>query len=358
MIQMKVNLFISAYIRSMISVPFVLCIISINGLAQSSGDQLFASDKPLEIGLHIAIRDVADTKKDSVYIHRKLYYSAEDGRNDSIEVSLKSRGNFRLQECHFPPLWLKFEKKAAKGTVFQGNKKLKLVLPCRSDAVGNQLIVKEFLCYKIYEQISGFAFRTRLVNVDFTEIRGKKEKHFQLKGILIEDVEKLADRLNAKTREESRIHAMALEDTNALRFSFFQLMIANTDLSSAYQHNTKLIQSKDGSFYSLPYDFDMSGLVDAPYAVVSQVGGNDLGIDDVKQRLYRGWCRPNETTAFVRREFITKNELLLSRINLVKDELPEKEMKSIRQYLEGFFEIMESDGLFDRYVKSACRSAK
>lgn len=355
---MKTKLFASACMKSMISVLFILIIISIKGRAQNSGDQLFASDTPLKIGLHIAIRDVADTKKDSVYILRKLFYTTANGLNDSIDVSLKSRGNFRLQECHFPPLWLKFDKKIIKGTVFQGNKKLKLVLPCRSDNVGNQLIVKEYLCYKIYEQISGFAFRTRLVNVDFTEIRGKKEKHFQLKGILIEDVEKLADRLSAKTREESRIHAMALEDTNALRFSFFQLMIANTDLSSAYQHNTKLIQAKDGRFYSLPYDFDMSGLVDAPYAVVSQVGGNDLGIDDVKQRLYRGWCRPNETTSFVRREFVAKKDLLLSRINLVKDELPEKEIKSIRQYLEGFFEIMESDGLFDRYVLSACRSAK
>jgi hypothetical protein len=355
---MKAYSFITSFMGKIIHTLCCLCLIWINGHTQSSGDQLFASDKPLEIGLHIAIRDVADTKKDSVYIRRKLNFTMEDGQRDSIDVSLKSRGNFRLQECHFPPLWLKFEKKVAKGTVFQGNKKLKLVLPCRSDAIGNQLIVKEYLCYKIYEQISGFVFRTRLVNVDFTEIRGKKEKHFQLKGILIEDVEKLADRLGAKTREEAKVHSLALEDTNALRFAFFQLMIANTDLSRTYQHNTKLIQAKDGRYYSLPYDFDMSGLVDAPYAVVSKVGENDLGIDDVKQRLYRGWCRPTEITSFVRREFITKKELLLSRINLVKDELSEKEMTSIHDYLEDFFEIMESDGLFDRYVVSACRSAK
>lgn len=343
--------------RKNIAFLLVVLISGFNAKAQQINDSLFDIVEPLNIGLHIAIRDVADTKKDSVYIRRKLYFTHSNGLPDSIDVSLKSRGNFRLQECYFPPLWLKLEKKNTKGTIFQGTKKLKLVLPCRSDAIGNELIVKEFLCYKLYEEISGFSFRTRLVNVDFTEIRSRKEKHFQLKGILIEDVDQLANRVGAKTREEAKVHSLAMEDTNALRFAFFQLMIANTDLSRTYQHNTKLIQAKDGRYYSLPYDFDMSGLVDAPYAVVSQVGGKDLGIDDVKQRLYRGWCRPKEVTAFVRSEFIRKKDLLLAKPALLKNELSEKEIKSIRSYLEGFFEIMESDVLFKRYVDEACRTA-
>ncbi len=50
-------------------------------------------------------------------------------------------------------------------------------------------------------------------------------------------------------------------------------MIGNTDYSSAYRHNEKLL-FVDGNIMPIPYDFDMSGLVDASYAVVSVGSGS------------------------------------------------------------------------------------
>ena len=48
----------------------------------------------------------------------------------------------------------------------------------------------------------------------------------------------------------------------------FQYMIANTDWSTTFLHNAKLIQLNDTKKYiPLAYDFDMAGFVDAPYAV-------------------------------------------------------------------------------------------
>jgi hypothetical protein len=46
--------------------------------------------------------------------------------------------------------WIKITRKNARGTLFEGNKKLNLVLPCDNNERGNTLILKEFLCYKLF----------------------------------------------------------------------------------------------------------------------------------------------------------------------------------------------------------------
>jgi hypothetical protein len=58
--------------------------------------------------------------------------------------------------------------------MFEGNKKFKLVLPCNQQQASNDLVLLEWLCYKLYEEISLYAFKTRLVNVNVTELKGKK----------------------------------------------------------------------------------------------------------------------------------------------------------------------------------------
>jgi hypothetical protein len=152
-------------------------------------DSLFSSQAPLDIRINISIKEVQKSNKDSLWVSDKLYYKNSSGTFDSIPAELKSRGHFRLAECYFPPLWLKVNKKDAKGTVFEGNKKVKLVVPCGTYKGNNDLILREYLCYKLCEVITPYTFKTRLVNLDLTEVRGKKTKNFQLVGILIEDFE-------------------------------------------------------------------------------------------------------------------------------------------------------------------------
>lgn len=340
--------------KKIVLIFFAIFTIASNTLAQEA-EQLFGTDMPLPIALTFSIREVAKTKKDSVYLPHLLYYKASGGITDSIKLSLKSRGNYRLQECYFPPLWIKFDKKDIKGTLFQGNKKLKLVLPCQQGTTNNSLIIREYLCYKLYEVISPYAFKSRLVNIDFTEIRNKRSRHYDLKGILVEDLETTARRLNGKAREDLKLSYMSMQDTGALRFSLFQYMISNTDLSMAYQHNTKLLQTINGSYVSVPYDFDMSGLVDAPYAVVSQVNGVQLDAQSVRDRVYRGWCRAPAVTEFVRNEFLLKQEKILSVVDDIAGQLDEKEIREIKAYLEKFFDIIKSDVLFKTNISDMCR---
>ena len=343
-------------IRSFFTAACFFVFNTMDSSAQQQTDSLFNSLTPLDIGITISIKEIQKSKNDTTWYSNKLYYRSPTQEYDSIKVELKGRGNFRLNNCYFPPLGIKIEKKHAKATVFEGNKKLKFVLPCNHQQGSNDLVLLEWLCYKLYEEISPYAFKTRLVNVNVMELNGKKVKNFQLKGILIEDLEKTAKRLNGQSQEKAKVSPNILQDTNALRFYLFQLLISNTDWSELTQHNTRLLSLSPRKYIMMPYDFDMSGLVDAPYAMVSAIDNENLPVNSVRQRYYRGFCRSPEITEFVRREFIAKKEKLLSIPDLLKGELSDKGIKEVKAYLGSFFEILEKDNLFTYHVLDKCRA--
>jgi len=116
-------------------------------------------------------------------------------------------------------------------------------------------------------------------------------------------------------------------------------------------------RGKQDPLIPITYDFDMAGLVDAPYAVVSETGGGDaIGEQNsVRDRLYRGWCRQDNVTQFVRQDFISKEQKMLSAVDALKDELPPKDVESIKAYLGQFFKILKDDASFRRLVTSQCR---
>ncbi len=329
-------------IQAAVTILFIC--ISIPSPAQEKEDKLFKDNQPLDIALKVSIKEVKDNTGDTIYIGNQINYRNSKGTFDSVKAELKARGKFRLKECYFPPLRIKMQKADIQGTVFEGNKSLKLVMPCKTNSSSNDLVVREFLCYKLYEVITPYCLKTRLVNIDFTEEQKKKEKNFQLKGILLEDVDKAAKRFNGKIASENiRALPNILQDTADLRVSLFQYMISNTDWSSMYQHNIRLLQrGSNDPFVPITFDFDMSGLVDAPYSVVSETSEGEIGDQQtVRDRLYRGWCRDDGVTQFVRNEFISKQDKMLASIDAFKDQLPAKEIESYKKISRRFFQDIE-----------------
>ena len=124
-------------------------------------------DHPLSIQLKYSIKNIKKNTNDSTYILSTLLYKNDKVLWDSIKIKIRARGNHRRETCYYVPLKLKLKKPSIKGTLFEGNKKLKLVLPCLSGITSNDLVIKEYLAYKLYEIISPFHFKTRLVNIDF-----------------------------------------------------------------------------------------------------------------------------------------------------------------------------------------------
>jgi hypothetical protein len=284
-----------------------------------------------------------------------LSYKLEDGSWGTLAVKIRTRGNNRLKKCYFPPIKIKIKKSIAEGTLFEGNKKLKLVLPCLRQKDKNDNVVKEYMAYKLYELISPYHYKTRMVSIDFTEIKGNKTKPRKLKGFLIEDISKTADRHNLNVLDNF-IHPLNQDAVCSVQNDFFQYMIGNTDFSIAYRHNEKLL-FVDKKVIPVPYDFDMSGFVDASYSVVSVVQNEKLNISDVKQRLFRGFKRDESIFRQVRQEFLDNKVQIIEIVNSFESSFDDpKEFTRAKNYIAGFFEVMMNDKKFNRNILSVART--
>jgi hypothetical protein len=305
---------------------------------------------PMKIKLNYSNKNMKKKTTDSTYIETDLNFLQEDKWN-TIPVSLRARGNFRRAKCYFPPIKMKIKKSQTKNTVFNGNKSLKLVLPCKIENENNDNILQEYIAYKIYEIISPYYFKTRRVDVDFTEPKGKKSKSYQLKGFLIEDDSRLAKRFDGRVVEQF-IHPMAMGGLTSVRHAFFQYLIGNTDFSVSFQHNGKLLYTNK-EFLPLPYDFDMTGWVDPSYGF----GNPTLGLSSLSERVYRGFKRDNELMNTVRKQFIDSKVEIVKLVSSYKEEFDNaSEFDKMFGFMQEFFETIEDDGKFQKSILDKART--
>jgi len=317
--------------------------------------KLFRSQEILPLKLSYSNKEVKRNTNDSTFIKTDLSYKQEDGTWKTFEVDLRARGNFRRRTCYFQQIKIETKKSVAEETLFKGNKKLKLVLPCLKQYDMNDNIIKEFMAYKLYEIITPYHLKTRMVSVDFTETRGKKTIDHKLKGFLIEEDKKLANRYNGRVFK-GVMHPLAQDTITAVQCAFFEYMIGNTDYSTAYQHNQKLLYI-DKKMMPVPFDFDMCGLVDASYAVVSLIQKEEFPITEVTERVFRGFKRDEKIFQQIRNEFLNKkNEFFEIIDSFEKDFDNPKEFANARKYIAEFFDIMENNYEFKSKIINAART--
>jgi len=87
----------------------------------------------------------------------------------------------------------------------------------------------------------------------------------------------------------------------------------------------------------VPYDFDYAGLVDAYYAVPNE----GLPIENVRQRLYRGYSRTPDELNEAFAIFNKQKEKIYSLVHNF-DLLTEKNRKIIIDYLDDFYKTIHS----------------
>ncbi len=316
---------------------------------------LFLDDEIMQISLRYSNKDIKKVTNDSTFITTYLKFEDAEENWDSLEVRLRRRGNFRLKNCYYAPIKIKIRKKDCKNTPFEGHKNLKLVLPCLLERSKNDNIIKEYLAYKLYEIVSPYHFKTKMVELNFEEIRGKGIKNHQLKGFLVEDDKHVAKRIGGRVLE-SKTHPLNQLPLESVRNAFFQFMIGNTDYSNAYQHNSKLI-FLEGQIIPVPYDFDMSGMVNTSYATVSQINNEQLDIDNVKHRIYRGFQRAPHLFTEVRLEFLANRLAILSEIEKCKAFFEnERTYTTTLEYIDEFFEVLMNDSKFEKNILSVARA--
>ena len=107
---------------------------TLNLIAQKSDvTELFREQKVLDTKLRVSIKDIKKKTNDSTYLPSALYIKNENGQWDSVKIGVRARGIYRRKNCYFSPIRIKVNKSDAKGTLVEGNKSLKLVMPCMNN---------------------------------------------------------------------------------------------------------------------------------------------------------------------------------------------------------------------------------
>jgi hypothetical protein len=196
----------------------------------------------------------------------------ETGKTYKVEI--KSRGKFRRRIAEIPPLKVKFKKKALVAEGLDTLNEIKLVMPCYDNELGDELIVREYIAYRMFEKLSNVSLRARLVRLSLRDTHVETGSKRHMMAIVLEDEEELAARLNGEMTEEFGLSLDSMMSHQAGLMVMFQYMIGNTDWELATHRNVRLLKSaKTGRILPVPYDFDFSGLVSAPYATPSSGTG-------------------------------------------------------------------------------------
>jgi hypothetical protein len=280
-----------------------------------------------------------------------------------FNVEIAARGHVRRTGgfCSLPPLRLSFEREQVRGTLFQGQRKLKLVAPCRPGDAYQQLIVLEYIAYELYNQVTPLSFRARPVRVTYRDTDAGGREVTRL-GFFLEDEDDVARR-NHRTALEVQSRAVSVDQLDpemATRAALFEYMIGNLDwdmlAAQAGQsccHNFRLMtQSGEsgGRIAPTPYDFDYSGLVSAPYAAPPE----GIRIPNVRVRYYRGYCRFNDRLPAVIADLRARRAALYQPID-GETRLSDSRRRAARRYLDDFFAVLDDPARIERELTGHCR---
>jgi len=342
----------------------MLCSVILYSAASSGSiaaeNPLFQSDEPLALVLEFPLKELLRQKKEKATVPGVLRYTDIDGRNIALDVGVSTRGNSRLEQCRYPPLSINLKKKQVTSTLFAGQDKLKLVTLCRDTATYRRYLSQEYTIYRIYNLLSDYSFRARMLEVTYRDPSGRQPKD-ALPAFFIESDKEAAKRLDM-TRIKSDVIEYSQLDTNKLSIlTLFQFMVGNTDWSVRKGpgtehccHNGKVVgpPNSRNDWVVLPYDFDQSGIINASYAMPSEL----LPIRSVRKRLYRGFCSGNaqlESTIALFNDTRAAIEDLFSNV-------PDKSSgsKTALRYLQSFFEIVNDPKEIEKQLIDHCRGGR
>ncbi len=310
-------------------------------------DTLYTLTEPLKIRLEADWRAVFRNKDPDVNLSHPGQMLVANGPGvDTIAVSFRTRGNYRLKNCAIPPVMILFDQGGRPNTHFAGQRRLKLVTHCRDNTRYEQNNHVEYLIYKLYNLLTEQSFGARQIEATWVDT-GRNTESVK-PAFIIEEERHLAERLEGEL-EGAPIGFDESEPITTARLGLFQLMLGNTDWSQPGQHNIVMLR-KGMDYIPLPYDFDWAGLVNAPYARPDP----SLNLRNIRERQYRGPCTSQGVFQAALRELLEKQEAILAEVDKVAGLEPGR-VTDLKNYLGGFFrEVPDYNQLQRRYLQR-CR---
>lgn len=291
----------------------------------------FQEQEIIDVVLTSDFQAITTNKSNEAYQAATFEYKDSKGQKKVYNIELRQRGKYRRRICEMPPIKLSFDKEEIKAAGLRKSDDMKLVTFCIDDISSKETVVKEYLTYKLYNELTPYSLRVQLARITYVDTATKtKKKHF---GFLIEDIDEMAKRLNSKEVEVLNLDTSKLDIAQEALASTFNYMIANGDWSVPLARNVKFIQPNDGAkIIVVPYDFDFAGLVGAPYAIPNP----DLGLTSIKQRAFLGLNEDEAQLKATKQFFAAKKDKLYDVIKNCKH-LTKATKQEMIDYLETFF---------------------
>lgn len=356
--------------RFRINAPVKRVSLIITALALAAAGSLHAAERKPLFRDHAILKAVLTAPVTQAYAQRdsevRLYFPGQwtylngEGKSHRLDVSIRIRGNFRKQYCELPPLRLNFKKSQVKDTLFHGQDKLKLVSPCQHGIESQQKLLLEYMAYRTYEILTDYSFGTRLIRLSYVDSDEKLQSWTDL-AFVIEDEGDIAKRLGIDKARVAENQFDELDQPTTALLELFQLLISNHDYSvlqgpqGEYCCHNAVMYTRETSAdkrIPIPFDFDMSGIVDAKYAAPP----SHLPIRLVRTRFYRGLCQPPEVMDEAVAQVLAKKDEILA-LYETHPELSRLSRSRTVSYVKRFFAILEDETLFQQEVLDRCRGA-
>jgi hypothetical protein len=313
---------------------------------------IFTAEEPLSFTLTSNFgRLRRDRKQDAPWRWASITVPDSAGATVEIPLQVKTRGIWRLTQCDFPPIRLDFKKSTVKHSLLAKLDKPKLVTHCRDNEDYEQYILQELQLYRVYNLLTKYSHRVRLARVTYAD-SGTGKVITTRYAILEEEPEALAYRVGGMLIKQKGGGPADLEPSGAAIFALFQYMIGSTDWSISGLHNVEMIAT-DLGYIPVAYDFDFAGAVNTRYATVDP----SLPIKRVRDRLYRGYCLPEDSYGPTFDLFKAKKDSIYA---LYKDPIGRllvgDRAKETLEYFDEFYETIGNPRDAKREIIGRCLS--
>ncbi len=291
----------------------------------------------LELTIVTELDSLLQRRKNVEYQPADFSYLDQRGVLHNFKATVKPRGKFRRMTCDFPPLKLKFSKNELEAAGLNDMNELKLVTHCLDDRdVSRELVLREYLVYKLYNELTPNSIRVQLAKITYIDKNNPDYRLTRL-GCVLEDEEELSWRRNAEIVKLMGTKPSELNPSHEKIAAVFQYMIGNTDWSVGMLRNLEMLKPQEGGLIPVPYDFDFSGIVAAPYARPNV----DVGQRRVGERVFMGNATSAQELYATLSYFRTKEQKLIGIVNDFSL-LDYDSRSAIVEYLEGFFSEIET----------------
>jgi len=347
-------------LRPLAALAFAALLLAPAAAAARAPAPLFAGDAPIRLTISGPLAAIGRGAERSTDAHEAvLRVDGAAAETHAIRLSARGISRRRRDVCTFPPLRVEFTRAPPATSQFSGQRRLKLVTHCRPVASFQQYMLLEYAAYRLLNVLSPRSLRVRLAAIDYVETGAARPFASRL-GFFIEDVDAAARRNGLVEIDTRGVRIAQLAPRDAGRFAVFQYMIGNLDWSmigapagSLCCHNAKLLGAAAGAANGLvpmPYDFDHSGLVDAPYAAPP----DEIAIATVRTRRYRGYCVHNEEAGAAAAEARAAAAALQAALAAIP-QLDARNRNRASAYLAGFLEEVGSAEAVARLLRTCLR---